>query len=182
MNTLQLLTIRRNTALAKLSTLHRRAERLPGTASATVAAALAELAAALEHLQVATEQLEQQAGEIADARREFKAVCDRLDEFAAILPVPCVWTDRDGTITLANPAAADCLNVSASRLVGRPLLLFLADRTQFADALRTLTDDVSDSVSVRATLRPRERRPRPVQLFGRRLTHDDRRCWFVLND
>lgn len=179
MTTLQGLTLKRNAALGKLTTLQRRADRLAGPPAPVVASALAELESALEEINVATEQLQMHLDELAGARQEADAVRALLREFLDVLPVPCLWTDSTGQIDDANAAAAELLNVSAQRLHGRPFIHFLADREAFEQALAALNRAVSRTVVIETLVRPRERRPRAVGLTGQRLGSDARYCWFL---
>src|SRR5688572_31598062 len=86
MTTLQMLTLRRNAALARLATLQRRAERLTSPASGVVTSALGELTAALEEMQVATEQLHITVEELAAARVQLQQVQQNFMAFMDILP------------------------------------------------------------------------------------------------
>jgi chemotaxis methyl-accepting protein methylase/PAS domain-containing protein len=180
MNTLHSLTIRTTSALNRLAELQRRAQRLPPPGGGVVRPALKELTAALEELQVANEQLQSHVDELAAARVRADEVAARFDEFADLLPVPCLWTDDAGVIREANEAAAQLLNVARPRLAGKPLMLFLGDRQRFFDGLAALRMADAGAVELDMVVRPRERRSRTTRLFGRRAHHDDRWCWFVL--
>jgi PAS domain S-box-containing protein len=180
MNTLQMLTIRHTAALGRLATLQRRAERLPAPAASVTSAALHELKAALEEIQVATDQMQSQANELAAVRDDGERKRRQFAEFVEQVPVPCVWTGSDGEIDQANTAAAELLNVSAPRLCGRPLMLFVTERERFTESIGALNQDLARTVDLQVLIRPRERRPRPVRLVGKRLAHDQRRCWFLI--
>ena len=95
-------------------------------------------------------------------------------------PIPCVWTNAEGEIDAANTVAADFLNVSLPHLAGRSLMLFVSDRQKFMDANAALVALV-DRVEFVSVVRPRERRPRPVRLLGRRMQNDTRVIWFLLD-
>lgn len=178
MSTLQMLTVRRNTSLGRMAAIEKRAERLGAPAAPVVKSALQELSTALEEVQVATDQLQSQLEELGDVRAELDRLRGEWNEFVDLLPVPCVWTTASGEIEQANPSAAALLNVSAQRLAGRPLMLFLAERTEFREALSALEQGLTRSVELKAVVRPRERKPRPVAISARRLG-GDRRCWFL---
>ncbi len=180
MTTLQMLTLRRNAALGKLATLQRRAERLTAPAASVMTSALHELNAALEEMQVATEQLQSQVEELAEARHDAERIRRLFSEYIDLVPVPCVWTREEGAIDQANTAAAELLNVSAQRLCGRPLMLFLTERERFGEGVAALDQGLARTVELLVVIRPRERRPRAVRLVGRRLESDNRRCWFLL--
>ena len=180
MNTRQMLTIRHTAALGKLATLQRRAERLPSPAASVTSAALHELKLALEEMQVATDQMQSQANELAAVRDDADRLRRQFAEYVDQVPVPCVWTGSEGEIDQANTAAAELLNVSAPRLCGRPLMLFVTERDRFTEGIGALNQDLARTVDLQVLIRPRERRPRPVRLVGKRLAHDQRRCWFLL--
>ena len=179
MTTLQMLALRRAAALSKLGTLQKRAERVSGPSTTLVTNALRELSDALEEVQVATEQLQSQIDDLATSRQQANDLDARFTEFIDIVPVATVWTDASGEIQLANASAAQLLNVSAARLVGRPLALFLTERATFAQALAAMNEGLTTMVDVPAVIRPRERRPRELRVIGRRLRADSRNCWFL---
>jgi PAS domain-containing protein len=174
-----MLTLRRAAALTKLGTLQKRAERVSGPSTPVVANALHELSDALEEVQVATEQLQTQVDDLAAVRQQLNELQAQFTEYIDIVPVPTVWTDVDGGIQLANAPAADLLNVSAARLVGRPLALFLTERGPFAEALAAMKAGLTTMIEIPAVVRPRERRPRELRMIGRRLRADGRTCWFL---
>jgi two-component system, OmpR family, sensor histidine kinase VicK len=180
MTTLHMLTVRTNAALGRLASLQKRVDKTTTPAVPIVRTALKELTDSLEELQVASEQLQQQADESLASKQRLVQEQARLREFVESLPVACVWTTEDGQIEDANPAAADLLNVSAQHLAGRPLMLFTVERAKFSESLTALNEGLTNVVDLAAVLRPRERRPRQVRLVGRRLEHDARRCWFIL--
>ncbi len=182
MTTIQMLSVRTNAALSRLASLQRRAERLTMPAATVVRPALRELTDALEELQVANDQLMAQIAELAQAKEAANSADRRFAELLQVLPCASVWTTQDGTITDANPAAALLLNVSRQHLVGRPLLLFMAERSGFQDALAQLAAATCWSIDLEGEVRPRERRGRRVSILGRRLDGEDNLCWFVLEN
>jgi PAS domain S-box-containing protein len=182
MTSLHLLTVRTAAAIGRLSALQKRAERLTGPGGPVIKPALKELSDSLEELQVANEQLQQQVDLLAEARTSVDGLQNRYMEFVDAVPVACVWTDSEGQIVQANTAAASLLNVSSQHLQGRPLMFFIVDRDKFRDAQAALNGQLTSVVEMSLPLRPRERRSRQVRLIGRRLQHDDRRCWFIQQD
>jgi two-component system chemotaxis response regulator CheB len=93
-----------------------------------------------------------------------------------------LWTDHAGVIEKGNEMASQLLNIGKHHLPGKPLMLFVTDRGTLFTALRTLCEGENvPSVDVEITLRPRERRPRKLKLSGRRLQHDTRCVWFLLD-
>jgi len=179
MTSLHLLTVRTAAAIGRLSALQKRAERLTGPGGPVIKPALKELSDSLEELQVANEQLQQQVDLLAEARVAVDALQNRFTEFVEAVPVPCVWTDAEGQILQANAAGASLLNVSSQHLQGRPLVFFVVERDKFRDGQAALNGQLTSIVELSLALRPRERRSRQVRLTGRRLQHDDRRCWFI---
>ena len=180
MNELHSLTGRTTAALGRLAELQRRAERGNSNAGTVVRSALKELSFVLEELRVANEHLEEHVQQLGALRLRRDAVAAQLTEIVNVLPVACIWTNSGGVIDEANQAAATLLNVARQRLSGKPLMLFIADRPPFFDALTALKASPDASVELSVTVRPRERRPRVLRLTGRRLQHDVRWCWFLM--
>jgi PAS domain-containing protein len=178
--TLHNLTIRTATAVGRFADLQRRAERVGDKPSPIAKAALAELSTALEELQVANEALQAQVDELSAVRSTIESVQRKMEEFTQAVPVAAVWTDRAGVIERGNDAASQLLNIGKHHLQGKPLMLFITDRGALFGALRSLCDhDGVAEVNVDVTVRPRERRPRRMKLFGRRLEHDTHCVWFI---
>src|SRR5688572_3787075 len=131
MTTLQMLTMRTQQALGRLSVLQKRAEQVNAESGPVLRPALKELSSALEELRVANEQLQLHSTENDAIKSRLFAMSSLLDEFTDALPVACIWTNTHGEIDTANGAAAALLNVSAAHLGGRSLMLYLADRQKF---------------------------------------------------
>ena len=180
MGTLHNLTLRTATAVSRLAELQRRADRIVEKPSPLTRSALQELSTALEELQVANEALQHQVEELTAAREKALATQQSLEEFADVIPLAVLWTDRAGTIDKGNETASQLLNIGRHHLSGKPLMLFVTDRTALFGALRSVCDTPGiASVDVDITVRPRERRPRKMKLSGRRLEHDARCVWFL---
>jgi len=81
-----------------------------------------------------------------------------------LIPSACLLTDGGSTILRANRAAGVLLNVSATHLKGRELLVFSQDRETFRALLKELDRNGSTELRARLTLRPRERKPAVMQL------------------
>jgi len=179
LSTLHNLTLRTATAVGRLVELQRRAARIAGPTPTIARTALAELSTALEELQVANEALQTQVDELNALRTSAENAITTADEFAQVLPIAALWTDRAGVIEKGNEAAAQLLNVAKHHLPGKPVMLFITDRGVLFEALRSLceTDQVA-AVDVEITVRPRERRPRRMKLAGRKLPHDPGCIWF----
>ena len=181
MNTIESLSIRTTAARSRLTELERRLEKSSASGS-VVKPALKELSAAIEELQVANEQLTQHVNELASSRHDFAGTIARHEEFIDALPLPCIWTDDHGVVDQANEATAALLNVAARRLGGKPLSLFVADRSAFFDAISQLRGDGVQTFELAVQIRPRERRPRQMRLTGHRLRYDRRLCWILRDD
>ena len=180
MGTLHNLTLRTATAVGRFAELQRRAERLTEKPSPLAKSAIAELSTALEELQVANDALQTQVDELNEVHINIDNAQLALDEFAQAVPMAAVWTDHAGVIEKGNEAASQLLNIGRHHLQGKPLMLFITDRTALFAALRSLCErDGVLAVDVDITLRPRERRPRRMKLSGRRLQHDVRCVWFL---
>jgi PAS domain-containing protein len=178
MDTIQILTLKTATAMGRLADLQRRADHAPERAAPVIKPALRELTAALEELQVANEHLQAQVDELATLRWGADEVQLRLNEFANVLPTPCLWTDVAGVISEGNDAACALLNISKPRIAGKPLMLFVTDRDALFGALRSL-EGSTKTVEAEMVIRPRERRPRRLRVMGSRLEHDARCVWFL---
>jgi len=81
-----------------------------------------------------------------------------------LMPSACLLTDGGSSILKANRAAGVLLNVSATHLKGRELLVFSQDRDTFRALLKELDRNGSTELRARLTLRPRERKPAVMQL------------------
>ena len=174
------MTLRTATAVGRLAELERRAERAENRPSPVTKTALAELSTALEELQIANETLQSQLDELNAARLGAENVQRANDEFAQVLPIAALWTDRAGVIEKGNEAASQLLNIGRHHLQGKPLMLFITDRGPLFAALRSLCEAEGVlAVDIDITVRPRERRPRKMKLCGRRLQHDGRCVWFL---
>jgi PAS domain-containing protein len=179
MTQLQTLTVRTTAALGRLADLQRRADQAANGSAPVVKPALRELTSALEELQVANEHLQAQLNELGTAHARVNDLTRRFNEFVQVLPLACLWTDSAGVILDANDVAAALLNVARPRLAGKPLMLFLAERQPFFDALAALNAPGGGAAELELIVRPRERRPRPAQVTARALTEDSRWCWFI---
>lgn len=183
MTTLQMLTVRANAALGRLASLQRRAEKISSRDGLIARTALKELNDALELLRVANDQLQMQVDELATAKTNATVADRRLMEFFQMLPCACVWTNMSGEITDANAAAASLLNVSRQHLVGRPFMLFLAQRSSIQDAFSAFSSGAIRTADLDVDVRPRGRRARSVRVLGRRLDGGDHQlCWFLVEN
>ena len=180
MGTLHNLTLRTATAVGRLAELQRRADRIGDKPSPIAKSALQELSTAVEELQVANEALQTQIEELTAARHKATSAHEALDEFSNVIPLAVLWTDRSGVIEKGNESASQLLNIGRHHLQGKPLMLFVTDRSVLFAAVRSICETPGlASIDVEITVRPRERRPRKMMLSGRRVQHDSRCVWFL---
>ncbi len=89
--------------------------------------AFKELGTASEELQVAIEELLLKNEELALAQTSLEVERQRYQELFEFAPNGYLVTDELGTIKEANRAAAKLLNIPARFLVGKPLVIFVAE-------------------------------------------------------
>lgn len=87
----------------------------------------AELQTALEELHVAEEELRQQNEELIATREAVEAERQRYQELFEFAPDGYLVTDANGKIWEANRAAASLFGVSQNYIVGKPLIVFVAE-------------------------------------------------------
>lgn len=111
------------TARARVDEL---SERLALGPEGAVPEVFEELRNALEELQVAEEELRAQNEELVTSRAALEEERRRYQELFDFAPDGYLVTDPAGIIREANQALAAMLGRPASRLVGKPLALFVA--------------------------------------------------------
>jgi PAS domain-containing protein len=169
------LVVRAAAAQKRLSELQVRQAEKPSAEHTRVA--LRELQDVLEELRVATEQLHAATDDLSQARREALASAERYRELHEHLPLPCILTDDSACVDQANTLAATLLNVARHYLPGKPLLLFLPERDAYFSILNSVRE--TGSGASRALLRPRDRKPKPVNINVTVLPHQVRWCWVI---
>jgi PAS domain-containing protein len=97
-------------------------------------------------------------------RADLRVAEAAWDHLFDVMPSGCLLTDDGGSILKANRAAGVLLNVSATHLRGRALLVFTEDREAFRALLAELRPNCSTELRARMILRPRERKPTLMQL------------------
>ena len=140
MGTLHNLTLRTATAVGRLAELQRRADRIGDKPSPIAKSALQELSTAVEELQVANEALQTQIEELTAARHKATSAHEALDEFSNVIPLAVLWTDRSGVIEKGNESASQLLNIGRHHLQGKPLMLFVTDRSVLFAAVRSICE------------------------------------------
>ena len=93
-----------------------------------------------EELHVTEEELHQQQDELTEAHAMVTALYQRYQAFFALAPDGYLVTDALGTIEEANQAAETLLGVVSGALVGKPLIVYVAqdDRPAFRRQLTRL--------------------------------------------
>jgi PAS domain S-box-containing protein len=125
----------------ELNDLHRRLAIL-GARGGTANEFLQELQTAGEELRVADEELRQQNEALAAACEAAEAERRRYQDLFDFAPDAYLVTDAEGTIREANQAAARLFNVPTDFLLGKPLIVFVAEaqrsefRAQLGDVVR----------------------------------------------
>lgn len=89
------------------------------------------------------------------------AIWERLFD---VMPRASLLTDSAGYIVKGNSAAGALLNVSARHLKDRQLLVFTRDRDAFRVLLQRMGDGREAEVQGSLGIRPRERRPVPMDV------------------
>jgi PAS domain S-box-containing protein len=99
-----------------------------------------ELQETLEELQIAEEELRQQNEQLIYSRQITEAERLRYQNLFEFAPNGYLVTDALGIIQQANHGAASLLSVRQDHLVGKPLVVFIAeeDRSQFVSRLKKL--------------------------------------------
>lgn len=89
--------------------------------------AFKELGIVSEELQVALEELQQQNEELRSVQIALEVQYRRYQELFEFAPNAYMITDEQGIIQEANCVAANIFNVSQRFLIGKPLVLFIAE-------------------------------------------------------
>ena len=144
--------------------------------------AIAELSIALEELQVAAEELQHQNEELNFTRQALELERQRYQELFEFAPDGYLVTNAQGAIREANYAVETLLNCRRDLIVGKPLIVFVAeaDRKTFYAQLNRLSEvnpnsggvlhlGSNDSLNPKLNdwellLQPREREPFPAAI------------------
>ena len=116
------------------------ADDVPEKPQAHLTQSLEELSLSLQELQVAAEQLRQQNEELAESRNTTEQQRQHYQELFEFAPDGYLVTDKESSLLEVNQTAAQLLNVPTERLVGKPLVVFVApeERRDFYSQLRQL--------------------------------------------
>jgi PAS domain S-box-containing protein len=147
-------------ARRNLETMEQRADGSPGQHGGTEEVR-EQLSTALEELHVASEELRQQNEELLASRQAIEAERQRYQDLFDSAPEGYLVTDLNGIIQEANHAATAALDLDQDFLVGKPLLVFVAeeDRRMFHDRLAELRTDPGTVQDLEIGLQPRHGTP-----------------------
>jgi PAS domain S-box-containing protein len=114
------------------------ADEVPEKPQEHLMQSLEELSLSLQELQVAAEELRQQNEALAESRKAVDQERQHYKELFEFAPDGYLVTDKESAILEVNQTAAQLLNVSSERLVGKPLVVFVApeERRDFYSQLR----------------------------------------------
>lgn len=126
---------------------------------------LEELTVALEELQVTGEEMHQQNDALVEAQYSLVEARQRYQDLFDFAPDPYLITDQHGYIQEANRAAQDMFGISARRLVGKPLAVYIAaaGRPAFRSFLESC-QYTETTCYFETTIRPRSRGAFPAAL------------------
>ncbi len=127
---------------AHVEAWYQQAQGAPVPTAEPVAEAFEELSVAWEELRAAQEEVERQQEALAASRQTLEAEQQRYRELFDLAPEAYLVTDIYGTIREANRLAGAILNLVSPRLIGKPLVVFIAaaDRPAFRALLMQLQE------------------------------------------
>ena len=144
----------------RVDELRRRADEDPARLVGVLPRALEALQASLEELHVAQEELRQQNEELIATRGALAVERTRYQALLEFAPDGYLVTDGEGVIREANRAASLLLGVAQSFLVGKLLVVYIAQRDRRAfEAQITRMQDGECLESWEIQLQPREGEP-----------------------
>ncbi|MFC5380600.1 ANTAR domain-containing protein [Aquipuribacter nitratireducens] len=137
---------------------------------------------ALEELRTALEEISEQHDHVLALSQDLAERRRWVERMTAGLPLPVVVTDAGGLVVEANARMSTLLVVPLHRLLGKPLVSFVApdDRARLAGSWHRLVAD-GDRHSIALRLLGRDERETPVVLVGLPDTHERTR-WFAFAD
>lgn len=128
--------------------------------------AFKELGVVSEELQIALEELQQQNEELRSAQLALEAQNKRYQELFEFAPNAYLVTDEQGIIQEANCTAADVFNVPQRFLIGKPLVLFVAEeKRQLLHAKLAELPQDENTVKWNLSLLPRNRQACNAELL-----------------
>ncbi|PSB30287.1 PAS domain-containing protein [Chlorogloea sp. CCALA 695] len=128
--------------------------------------ALKELGFVSEELQVALEELQQQNEELHLAQVALEVQKLRYQELFDLAPNPYLVTDEQGIIQEANHIAATTLNVPQRFLIGKPLIVFIAEeKRQLFHVQLTELKQADNKARLKLRILPRNLQPFNAELL-----------------
>jgi PAS domain-containing protein len=125
---------------------------------------LAGLDTAYEELRVADEEVRTQQDHIGRLLHSHRLLHWQHERMLAMLPVPALMTDSDGTIRSVNAAAAALVVRRATRLLGKPIFT-LFEPSDWADLRQLLWTGQSRVNRLVTSVVPQEGDPVKVELW-----------------
>lgn len=101
-------------------------DKFPEFQKAVLKESLTGLKSSLGDLQLVVEELYQQNHELTIAKKSAEQECNYYQELFEYAPDACLVTTREGKLLEANQKAIQLLNISPKRLIGKPLVIFIA--------------------------------------------------------
>ena len=126
---------------------------------------IAELQVSLEELRVAEEELRQKNDELIMAQQIVEEERQRYHDLFEFAPDSYLVTDTTGTVKEANRVGAKLLAVSQQALIGKPLIIYLAQESHlsFYNVLQRIRQG-EDVHGWETTVLPRNRGPISVSV------------------
>ena len=127
--------------------------------------ALETLSASMEELYVSAEELRATNDELMATRAALEAERNRYASLFYFAPEPYLVTDAEGVVREANFGASILLGVREDHLVGKPMVVFVAEASKrnFHQVITRLADPRARAVTDwELTLAPREDEPKRV--------------------
>ncbi|MEH2169127.1 MAG: EAL domain-containing protein [Nostoc sp.] len=120
--------------------------------------------AAFDELQIAVEELFAASEELEVTRAAAEKECRRYQELFDFAPDAYLVTDATGKILEANHAAATMFSVHQKYLIGKPLIVFIAqqDRRFFSSQINNLQQSSKWVID----LKPRSSKPFPASIIA----------------
>jgi PAS domain S-box-containing protein len=155
--------------------------RLGASDDPLVAELIEGLRTTVDQLQTTEEELERRNDELLDVHAALAAEARRFQLFFDAAPIAYLVTDRAGTISEANDAAAELVGTPPRFLLGKPLaaLVDIAHRRRFRHELLALR---SEEARAEVELRMRRRRGIAFDARIRALATGDSIMWAILDE
>jgi two-component system, cell cycle sensor histidine kinase and response regulator CckA len=154
-------------AQQRMERLEQSAKDSSAEAKGLQAESIHELSIALEELHVATQEIQSQNEQLLSVHQSLELERQHFQELFEFAPDGYVVTTIQGVIQSANRASEILLNLRRERLVGKPLIVFVAeaDRIHFHAQLNHFAESQSQSLNDWETcLKPRVHNPFPASI------------------